>query len=607
MFMNLPRRKRRILYVTLLMILIGGLSVLYIGESGKKQKKYIPGEAVKGLTSELDRGLPGDVPKIKFTNVADSSGIHFHHFGGTRTSQIPEDMGSGAAWGDYDNDGWEDLFVVNMAGTVDMNQQELNKSHSYSRLYHNNGDGTFTETTAKSGINHHALGMAAAWADFNDDGWLDLVITSYKSISLYKNNGDGTFKNVTRQAGLSGYKGFWTDAAWGDYNRDGYPDLYITGYVHYVSLPGNKSDIQGEDPASINPSSFDPVPNLFFINKRDGTFAEMAKSTGISNPNGRSLSAAWCDFDDDGWVDLYVANDVSDNVFYRNRGDGTFEEMSHSARIADYRGAMGLATGDWNGDTSTDLFITHWIAEENGLYTNQSKRRNAHKSGGFSRLQFSDQSERAGLGQVSLDFVGWGTSFIDLDNDGRLDLFVDNGSTQQKEQAPRELKGMEDLVFWNGGKKRGFYNISKAAGPYFKKKLVGRGAAFADYDHDGDMDVFIVNYNGRGVLLRNDTKVENHWLELVLRENEKNKFALGAKVKIITGKKVQVRKVNAQGSYLSQNALAQHIGLGKFATVDSLEIFWPDGDRQVETNIKGDRRIIIRETNSPEYGITEVK
>jgi hypothetical protein len=450
-------------------------------------------------------------------------------------------------------------------------------------LYRNLGDGTFREVSAEARVRFRGWGMGVTWADYDNDGWLDLFISAYGDNVLYHNNKDGTFTNRTNEAGLGERPGFWAGACWGDFNRDGLLDLYVTGYVKYRYLGDQERSMQYdvEQPAGINPSSFEPERNLLYRNNGNGTFSEIGPQAGVSGSMGRSLGAVWTDFDDDGWPDLYVANDVSDNVLYRNERNGTFTNISLAARVADYRGAMGLAVGDWDGDEDLDMFVTHWIAQENALYSNLRSELRALSADTAQPLQFMDEADRYGLGQVALDFIGWGTSFIDYDNDGRLDLFVVNGSTLQQEDDPRLLVPMTDQLFWNRGADDGFYDVSSVGGEYFRQAYVGRGAAFGDYDNDGDEDVFVVNNGGPGILLRNDGGNRNRWLKVRLEGNKSNRSGVGARLRLVAGEKVQVRVVGAQSSYLSHNSLIQLFGLGEVQTADTLEIRWPSGLRQV--------------------------
>ncbi len=615
-------------------------------------EKYVPGERMAGLTETLSRPVPPDYPRVTFVDVSKEAGVDFRHFHGARSMQLPEDMGSGAAWGDYDGDGWLDLYVVNEAGPLTMTPQEVAASPAHNALYRNNGDSgvgrsgestagwTFADVTAKAGVGHRGCGMGAAWGDYDNDGRPDLFVTNYGENVLYRNNGDGTFTDVSKAAGVAGTKGFWTGAAWGDYNRDGFLDLYVCGYVQYRYDPANirakTQQYASLVPASLNPSTYRPERNLLYRNDGDGTFTEVARSAGVENMAGRSLSASWGDFDGDGWPDLYVANDVSDNAMFRNRGDGTFEDVSHSAHVADYRGAMGLAVGDWDGDEDLDIFITHWIAQENALYNNL-KAEFAQTGQAGKGMRFVDVADRFGLGQVALDYVGWGAAFADYDNDGRPDLFVVDGSTFQREDDPSLLVPMRGLLFWNRGPQEGFFEVGAVSGEVFQREVVGRGLAVGDYDNDGDPDAFVVVNGGAGMLLRNDGSTglttgggdRNRWLKVRLvggatsptpitpslsaggegggkkglsplwGEGEvrlSNRNGIGAKVRVVIGEKGYLREVGAGASYCSQNAVGEELfGLGQAERVTALEVTWPGGATQRLTDLAVNQTVVVKE------------
>ena len=601
---RLTKRRR------LLLITVGG-GVVFLGAATvaglwlhRAEPTYRPGENVEGVTSELARSLPADYPRVVFTDATRASGITFRQFNGKRSSWLPEDMGSGAAWGDYDNDGWVDLAVANEVGSIDASDAERRQSPARAVLYHNNHDGTFTDVTAKAGIDFHGWGMAVAWADYDNDGDVDLLITAYEHNVLYQNNGDGTFTDRSVASGIGAPRGFWTGAAWGDYDKDGFLDLYVTGYVKFTRQKSTQAGVSGvydvENPASINPLAFPGERNLLFHNNGDGTFTDLANAAGVTNSGGRGLAASWVDLDEDGWPDLYVANDVSQNALYRNLGNGKFQDIGEAARVSDYRSSMGIAVGDWNGDGSQDLFLTHWLAQGNALYDNQMHQYPAQaKSRPGPSLTFMDESDRFGLGQISLDYVGWATSFIDYDNDGKLDLFVVNGSTLQKRDDPATLVPMESKLFWNRGKEEGFFDVSLVSGSYFNAAYVGRGAAFADYDNDGDIDVFVVNHGGPGLLLRNDGGNRKRWLQVEVRGTKSNRQGIGAKLRLVANGAAQVRQVGAQSPYLSQNSLIETFGLGVLSKADTIEVLWPSGARDVRTDVASNQRILMVEGGAP--------
>lgn len=576
------------------MALVVAAVVVFQGEP----EPYTPGEKIEGITDELARSIPTDHPRVTFVDVAAEAGIVFDHFQGERTTQLPEDMGSGAAWGDYDRDGWIDLYVVNEAGPLTMSPEETASSPAHNVLYRNAGDGTFEDVTAAAGVGYAGCGQAAAWGDYDNDGLLDLIVTNYGENVLYHARGDGSFEDVSDRAGVAGETGFWSGASWGDYNRDGNLDLYICGYVQYQYDPDDalaqSRQYNVAIPASLNPSTYKPQRNLLLCNNGDGTFTEVARAAGVDNAAGRSLSASWCDFDNDGWIDLYVANDISDNLLYRNRGDGTFEDISHNAWVADYRGAMGLAVGDWDGDEDLDLFVTHWIAQENALYNNM--RAEFDEVGGRKTTHFTDVADQHGLGQIALDYIGWGTAFVDYDNDGRLDLMTVNGSTFQQNDDPRLLIPMRMLLFWNKGKEDGFFEVGRVSGEAFARAHVGRGLAVGDFDNDGDADAFVVVNGGRALLLRNDGGSANHWLKVRLAGRASNRFGVGARLRVVAGRTAAVREVGAGSSYCSQNAAGEELfGLGAADHVDTLDVFWPSGVRQRLVGVQADRVVTVTE------------
>lgn len=592
--MNFTRRRRLILqYGIISLIPILAVS-FFLFRALQKKNPYIPGKKIEGITNELDRRVPIQHPDVVFAEVSTPARLIFRHFPGIRSTQLPEDMGSGAAWGDYDNDGDPDLYLCNIAAPLTATQKELTESSGGNRLFRNKGDGTFEDVTASANLNWNAISMAAAWADYNNDGFLDLIVTAYGANKLYRNNRNGTFTDVSSSSGIAADQGFWTDASWADYDRDGDMDVYICGYVKYVFHPEERNRTSRQYaaviPFTLNPSSYDAERNLLYRNNGDGTFTNVARSAGVENPEGRSLSAAWCDFNKDGNPDLYVANDISDNAMLMNTGNGKFKDVSESSWVADYRGAMGLGIGDWDNDGDMDIFITHWIAQENALFDNFFVA-DVQKHNGF--VGFTDIADRVGLGQIALDYIGWGTSFIDYDNDGRRDLLVVNGSTFQEEKNPRNLIPMRNLLFWNHGKE-GFVEVGKVSGQVFSRPLVGRGAAFADYDQDGDLDAVILNHGAQVSLLRNDGGNRNNWIQVDAR-NVSGDPAIGAKVEIISGELKEIDEIGAQPSYLSQNEPVAHFGLGQHKTVDSIKVVFPRGKVVELTGIHSNQRVRVNE------------
>ncbi len=610
---KLSRRHRRLLWSAGTLAL-GTLLAVALAESyyrTHQTQTYKPGEELADITHvlerdttsagtpptsgrgpsdslrKIDRQLPAGAPEPRFTDVTEQAGLaRFRSFAGNRTSQLPEDMGSGIAWGDFDNDGYDDLFVVSAGGPLDVPPSQRTPS----LLYRNLGNGKFQKV--ENFPDTQIIGMGAAWGDFNNDGWLDLVVTGYNTLLLFRNN-HGVLVRDTRFPDL---KGFWTGAAWGDYDRDGYLDLYVCGYVQYK--PGGSGAASSQQfglevPFTLNPSSYEPQRNLLFHNNGDGTFTEMAEKLGVANRQGRSLSALWHDFDGDGWLDLYVANDVSENKLFLNK-HGRFVDASSSSWAGEYRGSMGLAAGDFDRDGDDDLFISHWIAQQYALYQSlleEQKFAAQQKNGApdARELHFTDVAEMRGIGQVSLQSIGWGTSFVDFDSDGWLDLVVANGSTFETNEQPRKLKPMPSFLFWN---RRGeFFHDLAPWNVSLSTPHASRGLAVADYNNDGAMDIAIVDH-GEGVrLLRNDI-TQGHWLELRLHSRvggtrQAIGFGDGATVIAYAGG-AGLRRTVTSASYLSEDTRRIHFGLGKNTRADKIEVRWLDGHvdeyMQVEAN-----------------------
>ena len=538
-------------------------------------KNAVPSRAVDALANP-GRNLPQGAPEPRFTDVTKAAGLAgFRQFQGPRTSQLPEDMGSGVAWGDFDNDGLDDLFVVSGGGSLDLPESQL----APSVLYRNLGDGRFEKVKDFPELRIH--GMGAAWGDYNNDGWLDLVVTGYDTIILFRND----HGHLVRDKSFPSPKGFWTGVTWGDYNRDGYLDLYVCGYVQYK--PGERNESAStqfglEVPFTLNPASYEPERNLLFRNNGNGTFTEVAQQLGVSNPEGRSLGAIWHDFDGDGWPDLYVANDISENKLYLNK-HGTFVDAGRSAWVEEYRGSMGLAVGDFDRDGDDDLFISHWIAQGDALYQSLL----SEQKGMGSELHFTDVAANMGIGQPSLQTIGWGASFVDFDSDGWLDLIVANGSTfERKGTSPPVLEPMLSFLFWNA--QGTFFHDLAPWNRSLSQPHVSRGLAVADYNNDGAMDIAIVD-QGEGVrLLRNDIP-QGNWAEFRLHSRVPPKgaplgFGDGATVIAWAGG-VPLRRTVGSSSYLSQDSHRVHIGLGGATKIDRLEVRWLRGAKETWTNL----------------------
>ncbi|MEK7730831.1 MAG: VCBS repeat-containing protein, partial [Planctomycetota bacterium] len=533
--MKWPRlNKRQALVFRWTGVSVGGVAVLTVAVAALARKEYhaVPsvGIGVEGVTSVLTKAVGRDEVPIRFENVSARMGISFLHFPAERASLLPEDMGSGVACGDYDADGFTDLFFVNISGSV-LPGAVMDREQGKSRLYRNVNGELFEDVTDAAGVGFVGYGMGAAWGDYDNDGDLDLYVTSFGDNALYQNQGDGTFRDVTAQSGVQDSR-FSSGCSWADYDRDGDLDLYVCNYVDFVFRESDRGlkvrSSAMDEPYTLNPSSYPAQPNSLFRNKGDGTFEEVAAAAGVANPTGKGLSASWVDMDNDGWVDLYVANDVSENGVFRNRGDGTFEDVGPSSLAADYRSAMGVAVADFDDDLDQDLVITHWIAQENALYQNMVTE---DRAGGSTagRLWFMDVADAFGLGQISLDMVGWATGFADFDNDGRRDLWMVNGNTLECVADHHALQPQQAFIFWNRGL-RGYVEIAAKACPRLAKPFVGRGGAQVDFDRDGKVDLVWPTHGGEVIILKNISEPSGHWLRVDLRQRAGNRFALGARV-----------------------------------------------------------------------------
>lgn len=606
-----PRRRRLRLTLTVLTIAaLFGVALAAVIFVKSRPAQYRPDEQSADITSELARNLPPDAPKPKFTDVTRSAGLgEFRNFTGVRTSEMPEDIGPGLAWGDFDNDGDDDLFLVSAGGALNLPENQLQPC----ALFENLGNGAFRRVSSFPDLRIH--GNGAAWGDYDGDGFLDLVVSGYQALLLFNNEpAEGGGRKFVRDTRFPNPPGFWTGVSWGDYDNDRALDLYVCGYIDYVVSDSDRSttsmQIGSMVPFTLNPASFKGGTNLLLHNNRDGTFTDVAAQLKVQNPEGRSLGAVWHDFDLDGWLDLYVANDISDNVFYHNTG-GKFEDISHPALVADYRSAMGMAVGDYDRDGDDDMFIAHWVAQENALYdntwadfnlksvaadvrrlTNDVKKSQSLVTSAATNkypLRFMDIADMKGLGQIALPYVGWGTEFVDFDGDGWLDLVVANGNTLEEDgPPPKKLKPQDTLLFWN---RRGefFHNLAPLH-TGLSEKHVSRGLAVADFDNDGAMD-FVIADLGEGVRLFRNEMQTGHWLKVRLRSRNHRSQSLGfgdGSTVIAHLGEIALRRSLSGGSYLSQSSHTLHFGLGNATKVDRLEVRWHAGSTNFFDSLDAD-------------------
>jgi hypothetical protein len=519
-------------------------------------------------------GIYPEQTGVQFGDVAAEAGFEFRHVNrASAEKHMFETFGSGVAWIDYDNDGWQDLFFANGAGDV---------------LYRNLGNGRFEDVTGKAGVRGSGgFSTGIGVGDIDHDGWLDLYVTGFGSNRLYRNNGNGTFTDVTSRAGVAG--GGWSSSAgFFDYDRDGDLDLYVVRYLDYdlknAPYCGFKKDGYR---MYCDPREFDGVPDILYRNNGDGTFADVSRKAGIANPAGKGLGVGFGDIDGDGWTDVYIANDGVRNFLYRNKGDGTFEDIAYSAGVGfDGNGkpqaGMGVEIADHDGDGRPDIFVTNFSEELNTLYRNLGDR------------IFEDVSEKVGLQSGFLP-LGFGTKLFDYDNDGDLDIYVTNGHVIDNVQLyhPRLSYRQRDLLYENIGGR--FRDVSATAGPAFRIEHVGRGAAVADYDNDGDLDIAISDCGGPARLLRNNGGNRNHWIAVQARGRQSNRFGYGAQIRVTAGGRTQLREITPVGSYLSSHDTRLYFGVGAETKVARLEIVWPSGKKQVRTDVPANRLVTLDE------------
>ena len=536
----------------------------------------IPTEGlVPGVTDMMARSTPASAPALRFTAIP----IDFRHFsGGRRTHRLPEDMGSGVAVEDFDGDGRVDIFLVDSG--------PLGTTPEPCALFQNLGDFRFRRVDTEL---PRLMGMGVAAADYDADGDFDLYVTGYGRNVLLRNDGGFVFTDVTAEAGVAG-GGFSAGACWGDADRDGDLDLYVCRYVRFDEQSAPAESRRGSTalPATLNPSVYPAESNLLYLNEGDGRFREAAEEFGVANPRGKSLGALFADFNADGILDLYVANDVTDNVFFLGQPDGAYVDKSHASCTADWRGAMGLAAGDPDLDGDLDLFITHWKPEENALYVREEG------------LLFRDDSMRSYLGPPGRGLVSWATDFADFDRDGRPDLYVVNGDTFEEPEARTQLVAMIPQIFWNGGRR--FWDLAPQAGIALSKPIVGRGGTHGDFDGDGDIDLIFIAHGGMPLLLRNDTETENRELVIEVRGSEPNLFAYGASVTVETGDLKQIQQVGARVSYLSSGPHTLHFGLGRAKHADKVIVRFSSGAMVERRHVRAGSRLVVKEADRRAVG-----
>jgi hypothetical protein len=523
---------------------------------------------------------------IQFTDLTAQSGIKFVHFKGNEGISINrEEFGPGVCVADFDSDGWQDIYFVNGRDLYNPGISVRNA------LYHNNGDGTFTDVSDKAGTPGTGYGLGCVWGDYDNDGYPDLYVTQYGRNVLYHNNGDGTFSNVTDKAGVSGMDFgtmFHAGATFFDYDRDGKLDLYVGGYValgpdakRYCNLGGVKS--------SCPPSAYGGSPDVLYHNNGDGTFTNVTKKAKIYQPDGKNLSVGAADYDNDGWPDIFVANDGLYAYLYHNEHNGTFEEQGLPAGMAvagqgQIMAAMCISLGDYDNDGWLDLYISDFQKSSDHLWHNSGK--------GY----FDEVSGPAGITVPTHEVLSFGGGFFDYDNDGWLDIFIANGHVYPEvEQVTPEIHYKQTNTLFHNEANGKFIEVSKQAGGGFEKPYVGRGVAFADFDNDGFMDLVVGNNGDPPLLLHNGGGNGNHFVNFKLVGTKSNRDAMGARIRVVAGGISQIREIAGGGSYLSQSDLRANFGLAKASKVETVEVTWPSGQKQTFRNLEADKFYSIEE------------
>lgn len=558
----------------------------------EKKKRYIAGLLFFSLCLcvSVASSFGANDTRLTFTDITAASGITFKHHSAPEKKYIVESMSGGVAMFDYDRDGWIDLYFVNSL-TV---ETAKDPTRARSELWRNRGDGTFIDVTDKAGVGFPGWGMGVTTGDFDNDGWEDLYVTCYGPNRLYRNNGDGTFTDVAAKAGVTDPR--WsTGAAFGDYNNDGRLDLFVANYVdmRLDALPefgkGKYCQFQGVA-VQCGPRGLAGAGDSLFLNNGDGTFTEVSKKAGVADADARyGLGVAWCDFNEDGNIDLYVANDQGPNYLYKNNGNGSFEEVGMLAGVAlsedgAEQASMGVTIGDIDHRGRWNIFVTNFADEYNALYR--------HEKG----FQFTDASYASQTAKASLPFVGWGTGFFDADNDGWLDLLVVNGHVYPQLAATKSTATYaQRKLFYRNNRNGAFTEMAAESGAALMQPSSGRGAAFGDLDNDGDIDVVINNLDGAPQILRNDGGNKQHFLSLRLSGSKGNTSAYGARVKVTAGDLAQIAECRGGGSYISQNDARLHFGLAQKTKVDLVEVRWPNGAVEKYADVPIDRFLSIKE------------
>jgi enediyne biosynthesis protein E4 len=524
---------------------------------------------------------------VQFSNVTKSSGIEFVHFKGKRdTSTILEEAGPGVCVADFNGDGYQDIYFVNGR---DLYGRGISVRNA---LYRNTGNRTFSDVTDKAGVPGTAYGLGCVWGDYDNDGFPDLYLTQYGRNILYHNNGNETFTDATEKAGVAGTDFgtiFHTGATFFDYDRDGRLDLYVGGYADFGANSKRSCTIGYGIRTSCRPQAYQGTAAVLYHNNGDGTFTNVTKAAKLSHLKGYNLSVGAGDYDNDGWPDLFVANDGIEAFLYHNDHDGTFTELAPETGMAfaangGAMAAMCISLGDYDNDGNLDLYISDFQLSSDHVWHNDGK--------GF----FDEVSDAAGITLPTRNVLSFGGGFFDYDNDGWLDIFIANGHVYEEvEKVSPEIRYKQiNTLFHNEANGR-FAEATKSAGNGFQTPHAARGAAFADFDNDGNLDIVVANNDDPPLLLRNQGAPGNHFLNFRLVGTKSNRDAMGARVRLRIAGHWQIREIEGGGSYLSQSDLRAHFGLGRAIKADEVDVAWPSGQHQVFHDLAADTFYQIRE------------
>ncbi len=520
---------------------------------------------------------------VRFANVSAQAGIRFlHHSGAEGKKYLPESLGSGCAFVDIDGDGWADILLLN-------NHDWDNSKKYLPAVYHNNHNGTFTDVTRASGLGIQLYAMGVAVADYNNDGAPDIYITALEGDHLFHNEGRGHFRDVTASSGIHNAN-FGTSAAWFDYDRDGKADLLVANYVEWTPKTDKRCSMDGKTKSYCTPEAYTGKSLKLYHNLGAGKFADVTSKASLSDSTSKSLGITIFDYDRDGWPDVFVANDTQPNKLYRNNHNGTFTEGAVQAGVAysedgTARGGMGTDAADFDRSGRPDLVIGNFANQMMALYHNEGNG------------LFVDRAPGGPIGRASLRSLTFGTFFFDYDLDGWLDIFAANGHLEPEihKFSPNLEYAQTPLLFHNTGGR--FENASNSVGPDFSRPIVGRGAAYADYDHDGDLDILINTNNGPAILFRNDGGNKNNWIVVRLVGRKSNRSGLGAVVRVESASGKQWQTVHSGSSYCSESDLALTFGLKQDRKATRIEVEWPSGKQQQFTNLAANRFVTIDESS----------